>query len=214
MGSRRVTLQAHHANVGDRARDIAQALGLRHELASAVEMAARWHDLGKSEPRFQAMLCGGDAYEAMLVEEPLAKSGMHPVGRAAYRVASQRSGLPHGARHEAWSAALVNAHLGQAENGYPFDADLVIHLVASHHGHARPWFPLVMDDKPQDIEVLLTDAATGTAGKKVSVNSGATMDFDQPARFARLNDRYGRWGLALLESIVRCADMTVSEEGS
>ena len=51
-------------------------------------------------------------------------------------------------------------------------------------------------------------------GTTVSISSAATIDFDHPARFARLNERYGRWGLALLESIVRCADMTVSGEGS
>lgn len=136
-GTRQVTLRMHHANVGDRARDIAQALGLTAELASAVETAARWHDLGKVEPRFQAMLCGGDFYEAMLVDEPLAKSGINPVDQTAYRMARQRSALPQGARHEAWSAALVREHLAEAADSYSFDADLVVHLVASHHGHAR-----------------------------------------------------------------------------
>jgi CRISPR-associated endonuclease/helicase Cas3 len=214
IGARQVTLQAHHMNVGDRARDIAQAIGLAPEVADAVETAARWHDLGKAEPRFQAMLCGGDEYEAMLVDEPLAKSGIDPANRTAYRMARQRSGLPQGARHEAWSAALVSAHLAEAADSYPFDPDLVVHLVASHHGHARPWLPPVMDNKPRDVEALITDSATGTTGTKVSVSSSATIDFDHPARFARLNERYGRWGLALLESVVRCADMTVSSEGS
>lgn len=214
MGAHQVTLQMHHTNVGDRARDIAQAVGLPTEVANAVEMAARWHDLGKAEPRFQAMLCGGDEYEAMLVDEPLAKSGLNPADRNAYRIAARRSGLPLGARHEAWSAALVSEHLAGSAASHSFDPDLVIHLIASHHGHARPWLPPVMDHKPRDIGVILTDTAIGTTGTKVSVSSGATIDFDHPARFARLNARYGRWGLALLESIVRCADMTVSAEGS
>lgn len=214
MGIAQVTLRTHHTNVGDRARDIAYALGLPAELASAVETAARWHDLGKAELRFQAMLCGGDTYEAMLVDEPLAKSGMSSVNRAAYRVARQRSGLPQGARHEAWSAALVREHLVEAAGSYSFDPDLVIHLVASHHGYARPWLPPVVDPAPRDVEALMAASVTDGPEAKVLVNSGATVDFDHPARFARLNERYGRWGLALLESIVRCADMTVSEEGS
>lgn len=214
MGVRQVPLKTHHTNVGDRARDIAQALGLPTDVSNAVEAAARWHDLGKAEPRFQAMLCGGDEYEAMLVDEPLAKSGIDPANRVAYRVARERSGLPQGARHEAWSATLVGRYLAEAADSYLFDPDLVIHLVASHHGHARPWLPPVMDRKPRDVEAVLADLTTGVTGTKVSVSSGATVDFDHPARFARLNERYGRWGLALLESIVRCADMTVSGEGS
>lgn len=214
MGARQVTLRTHHANVAGRARDIAQALGLTTQVSNAVETAALWHDLGKIDSRFQAMLCGGDEYEALLLDEPLAKSGIDPADRAAYRAARQRSGLPQGARHEAWSAALVSEHLNQAVGSYDFDPDLVIHLVASSHGHARPWLPPVIDAKPRDVEVLLTDSVTGPAGTKVSVGSGATIDFDHPARFARLNEKYGRWGLALLESIVRCADMTVSGEGS
>ena len=51
-------------------------------------------------------------------------------------------------------------------------------------------------------------------GEKVIVPSERTVSLDHPARFARLNRRYGSWGLALLESVVRCADMTVSGEGS
>jgi CRISPR-associated endonuclease/helicase Cas3 len=214
VGTHRVTLHAHHTNVGDRARDIAQALGLSRQLTHAVESAARWHDLGKAEPRFQAMLCGGDEFEAMLVHEPLAKSGMDPVDRTAYRVARQRSGLPQGARHEAWSAALVSKHLAKSAGAHDFDPDLVIHLVASHHGHARPWLPPVLDRKAHDLAVTLPDTGPGADRAEVSVSSGTTVDFDHPARFARLNERYGRWGLALLESIVRCADMTVSGEGS
>lgn len=214
MSARQVTLRTHHINVGDRARDIAEALGLTPEVSSAVETAARWHDLGKAEPRFQAMLCGGYEHQAMLVDEPLAKSGMNPADHTAYRMARQHSGLPPGVRHEAWSAALVTEHLAHAADLYSFDPDLVIHLVASHHGYARPWLPAVRDTQPRDVEGLLTDSTTGPTGTKVSVSSRATVDFDHPARFAHLNERYGRWGLALLESIVRCADMTVSGENS
>ena len=36
------------------------------------------------------------------------------------------------------------------------------------------------------------------------------IDWDQPARFRQLNDRFGPWGLALLEAILRQADHTVS----
>ena len=49
---------------------------------------------------------------------------------------------------------------------------------------------------------------------EMTVTSTPTVDWQAPTRFARLNDRYGRWGLALLEAIVRQADITCSREGS
>jgi CRISPR-associated endonuclease/helicase Cas3 len=214
MGLAPVSLRAHHRNVGDRARQMAEALGLADALCDAVEAAARWHDLGKVEPRFQAMLCGGDLFAAMLVDEPLAKSGLDPTDRAAFWRARARSRLPTGARHEAWSAAFVRRHLSDLNTGVAFDVDLVVHLVASHHGHARPWLPPVVDDHPGDVTHVIVDGPGGPDDVKVTIHTGETVDFEQPARFAHLNRRYGRWGLALLESIVRCADMTVSGEGS
>ena len=36
------------------------------------------------------------------------------------------------------------------------------------------------------------------------------VDWEQPARFRHLSDRFGPWGLALLEAIVRQADHAVS----
>jgi CRISPR-associated endonuclease/helicase Cas3 len=205
VGAARVTLGDHHDAVGSRTAQIARALALPAALATVVEDAARWHDLGKCDTRFQVMLHGGDGIEAALAVEPLAKSGLDVTDRMAWRRAAQRSGLPAGARHEAWSAALVEEHLHQ--HPYPGDADLLVHLVASHHGYARPWPRLVIDPNPRPIEALVD-------GEKLVVSSERTVCLDQPGRFARLNARYGRWGLALLEAIVRCADTTVSGEGS
>ena len=48
----------------------------------------------------------------------------------------------------------------------------------------------------------------GAASGKLS--SSETVDWDSPARFVRLCQRYGHWGLALLESIVRLADIWCS----
>lgn len=202
--SGRVTLDVHHGAVRARAGEIATALVLPDDLRAVVQDAAGWHDLGKVEPRFQVMLHGGDPYEAALATEVLAKSGMDPADRLAWRRAAQRSGLPGGARHEAWSAALVEELV---RDGYPGDVDLLIHLVASHHGYARPLARLVVDSNPTEVMALVD-------GEKVTVSSERTVSLEHPARFARLNERYGRWGLALLETIVRCADTTVSAEGS
>jgi CRISPR-associated endonuclease/helicase Cas3 len=202
-----VGLGRHLGAVRERAGQIAAALGLPEEIVAVVEDAAGWHDAGKVEDRFQVMLHGGDELLAVLAEEPLAKSGLAPGDRSAWRAARARSGLPAGARHEAWSAALVEAYLAQPGTDYPGDRELLVHLVASHHGHARPWLPLVVDDAARPVEYVFGDV-------KVSVSSAATVSLEHPARFARLNARYGRWGLAHLEAVVRCADMTVSAEGS
>jgi CRISPR-associated endonuclease/helicase Cas3 len=207
IGPRRVTLDRHQAAARDRAGQIAAALRLPPDLAAVIQDAAGWHDLGKVEDRFQAMLHGGDPVEAAVATTPLAKSGMPPEDRLAWRRAQRDSGLPRGARHEAWSVALVGAYLASRADPYPGDQDLLLHLIASHHGHARPFLPLVIDQDPRPVEATVY-------GVIVAVSSGDTVDLEHPARFGRLNARYGRWGLALLEAIVRCADMTVSSEGS
>lgn len=207
VGTRRVTLAIHHAAVRTRAAEIAKALDLPPELRIVVEDAAGWHDLGKIEPRFQVMLHSGDPVEAALAPEPLAKSGMDPTDRLAWRRAARLSKLPSGARHEQWSATLIEEYLRRADVAYPGDSDLLIHLVASHHGYARPLARLVIDPDPATVEAVID-------GEKIAVTSERTVSLDHPARFARLNHRYGRWGLALLETVIRCADMTVSGEGS
>ncbi|SHE25633.1 type I-G CRISPR-associated helicase/endonuclease Cas3g [Actinomyces glycerinitolerans] len=205
--NQRVTLAEHLTAVGERARQIATNLGLPDELRRVVVDAARWHDLGKVDLRFQAMLFDGSRIAAELAREPLAKSGMPPGDRDRHRRARRLSGLPRGARHEAWSEAIVAAHLEGLAESYPGDAELLQHLIASHHGHARPFLPPV-DDRGDGV----LRAAIGEVAVDVPLPVGLHLaDAD---RFARLNDRYGRWGLALLEAVVRCADMTISSEGS
>jgi CRISPR-associated endonuclease/helicase Cas3 len=74
------------------------------------------------------------------------------------------------------------------------DRELVLQLVAAHHGWARPHF------EPRSYD-----------------NTRATTENDKTAwevlrRFGRLQQRYGRWGLAWLESLLRCADIAASRE--
>lgn len=71
--------------------------------------------------------------------------------------------------------------------------DLVLYLVAAHHGRARPHFPV---DEAFDLER--------------SGQAAAMLACETPRRFARLQRKYGRWGVAYLESLVRAADYTVS----
>jgi CRISPR-associated endonuclease/helicase Cas3 len=106
-------------------------------------------------------------------------------------------------RHEALSARITGAMLEQASSG-DLDRDLVVHLVASHHGFARPLFPPVVDEHPEKVPVLVGD------GQTILFDTAQTVDWTGPDRFERLCERYGRWGLALLESIVRLADIWCS----
>jgi len=73
--------------------------------------------------------------------------------------------------------------------------DVVRHLVAVHHGRGRPHFPA---DEAFDPDHANVDAITA----------------EVPRRFARLQRKYGRWGLAYLESLLRAADYAASARPS
>lgn len=198
------TLDAHGAEVGLLAQQLAQNLRLADRLCRAVATAGRWHDLGKVDRRFQVMLFDGDELAAGAAEQPRAKSGRSPTDPIARR-AFWWSGLPTGFRHEAVSARLVDELLAASpELTEDLDADLVRHLVVSHHGHGRPLLPPLRDPDAPPVCVTVN-------GVEVKVDGVHQGDWGQPARFEALNARYGWWGLPLLETMVRMADMRCSE---
>jgi len=200
---KRLTLAEHQAAAGRRAREFAENLNLPENIRRAVERAALCHDEGKRDRRFQVMLHGGDRLHARVMIDPLAKSGMDPADRDAFRRAARLSGYPSKMRHEALSARITGAMLEQVPT-VGLDRDLVVHLVAAHHGFARPLLPPVADEHPEQVPVLVG------AGKTVLFDTAETVDWTGPARFEALCERYGRWGVALLESIVRLADIWCS----
>ncbi|MFB8168291.1 type I-U CRISPR-associated helicase/endonuclease Cas3 [Kitasatospora purpeofusca] len=208
--TRTVTLKHHHQQVGERARDFARAVGLPDDLVDAVVLAARAHDCGKHHPRFLCMLCSGDRLLAESLPEPLAKSGMDPADRVARRRAARLANWSKDLRHEALSAAAVQTWLATgpaAAQG--LDHDLITHLVAAHHGYARPMLPAFVDPEPVLVKCTMPDDTTVTVSSTV-----IGTDWNGPRRFRALNQRYGFWGLALLESVVRLADIACSEEGN
>jgi CRISPR-associated endonuclease/helicase Cas3 len=200
------TMREHHDAVQARAREFCSSLDIPDDLTAVVVEAAVHHDLGKADPRFQSMLRGGTpAPQDPRQEVLLAKSGMSSLDRSAFRRAARLSGCPAGFRHEAFSALAVAAVVDRG----PMDRlhrDLLVHLVASHHGRSRPLLPPVIDDAAEAYEVQVD-------GQAVSVKSIDGIDWDGPGRFERLNRHFGVWGLALLETIVRLADISCSEEG-
>ena len=123
-----VTLADHLEDVEAWAKAFAEAAGLDSEVASDVALAGLLHDLGKADPRFQALLRGGDPIAAA-GGVPLAKSSQFGSAESRRR-AAVRSGWPQGFRHELVSLALLEAspELQAAAN----DLDLVRHLQLQH----------------------------------------------------------------------------------
>lgn len=93
-------------------------------------------------------------------------------------------------RHE-----LGSLHDGDFTGLSDAEKDLALHAVAAHHGRARPHFPVIESFDPEVKDEVV-----------------AALLREVPPRFDRLQRRYGRWGLAWLESILRAADVLGSEE--
>ena len=198
--TRPVPLAPHLEGVGAWSRHFAEGCGLPPEIGHDLELAGRWHDLGKMEPRFQILLHAGNPLAAATAPEPLAKSGMDPSHRAALRWAREQSGLPRGFRHEFVSVALLDANPQLLQEAH--DAELVRYLVGVHHGRGRPFPPVVVDPDPQP-------CAGVYRGHPIEARSDHGLERVESGwvdLFWRLVRRYGYWGLAYLEALLRQAD--------
>jgi CRISPR-associated endonuclease/helicase Cas3 len=202
-----VTLRAHLAGVGSFARGFAERCGLPDGIVTALEIAGRWHDAGKADPRFQILLHGGNAFKASVAGEPLAKSLIPPGDRRARRYALERARYPVGYRHELMSTALMLQNPAALKASGEVDVDLILHLVASHHGWCRPLAPVVLDDAPVPVE-FQSEAGSLLARSDHGLDR---LDSGVSDRFFRLIRRYGWFGLAWLEAILRLADHRRSE---
>jgi CRISPR-associated endonuclease/helicase Cas3 len=172
-------LDGHLSGVAGFAKEIVSRLELEPKLAAAVIHAAEWHDHGKARTVWQRG-AGNSRYG------PVAKT-LH--GRAP-------ENLNH-YRHELGSMVDVSTRPDLADDFDRLDADhqdVVLHLIATHHGRGRPHFPA---NERYDLERPADVVGVVAAGT--------------PARFARLQRRFGRWGLAYLESLLRAADILESQ---
>ncbi len=194
-----ITLREHLQGVARRAADYASKLGCPPETVELLRQAGLVHDIGKSDFRFQSKLWGGNRYLADNAGEPLAKSTIRLLSKARRDLAASRSGYPPGCRHECQSLAMLLAASPIAVH----DVDLLLHLVASHHGHCRPFAPFVEES-----------SATRVAFEHFSAPANhalARLDSGVADRFWQMVSRYGYWGLAWFEAILRLADHRQSE---
>ncbi|MGI9093059.1 MAG: type I-G CRISPR-associated helicase/endonuclease Cas3g [Mycobacteriales bacterium] len=200
-----VSLDDHLDGVGALAGELARNCGVPGELAADIALAGRLHDVGKVDSRFQLWLLGGDEVAAARQEQPLAKSGMPSTDRQASQAAREASGYPRGMRHEMSSLDMIADCDDLAERAG--DWDLVLHLVATHHGYGRPFAPVVIDGQPQAL-VHRADGVefTGSSGHRL-----AALDSGVADRFWRMVRRYGWFRLAWFEAILRLADHRCSE---
>lgn len=171
-----VSLDEHTRDVEGHAVEIVRKLALPESLSRCVALAARFHDYGKRRRYWQRGI--GNLDENIW----LAKAG----GKLRPRTLDE----PY--RHEFGS--LRDAELEDEFKKLGADErDLVLHLIAAHHGRARPHFPI---EEAHDPESPPADSEA--------------IAIEVPRRFARLQRRFGRWGLAYLESLLRAADYAAS----
>jgi CRISPR-associated endonuclease/helicase Cas3 len=193
---REVTLFEHSQGVASHARRFAERCGFDPELYA---QAGLWHDLGKLDPRFQAMLKQSSPRTA--VGPALAKSARPPRSRKARDNARKIHCYPPGARHELLSAALL------AEKT---DDDLLLHLVATHHGSARPFADPVDENNAAAEPFLIPDLFGQSFQLPTAAQRVAAWNAELPERFWRVVRRFGWWGAAYREAVFRLADHTQS----
>jgi len=186
---RRVTLRQHAEAVAHRADVIATRLGLDAELVEVFRLAGLHHDDGKADDRFQCLLGAGSD-----IEDPLAKSGVRDIRRILRLRAA--SGLPTGWRHEQLSVVRAWPFLSTLDADR---RDLAARLIGTSHGNGRHGFPHTSEQLVADADEIAAEL------------------FDEglwDELIERTHIRWGVWGCAYLEALLRAADGQVSAEGS
>jgi CRISPR-associated endonuclease/helicase Cas3 len=172
-------LDAHHRCAGIEMRRIATRLGLDDDLSDCLVTAIELHDFGKARERWQRA-----------VRAP--RDGVYA------KTTSRGTGDLGGYRHEFGSlrdALNPERHHDRIQRlDKPF-RELVLHLIAAHHGRARPFIPAIDEDERDVFGIILPETA-----------------FEAARRYVRLQREWGPWGLAWLEALLRAADATVSRQ--
>lgn len=204
-----LSLEAHTRHVLARAEAALARLGVNGREITLRE-AVRFHDLGKADVRFQAMLAGVTPYEALLRPTLLGKGEGQRLTAAERHVIRARAMLPENFRHEMLSAQIVQACRRDLVKDATIDLDLLLHLIAAHHGYARPFAPVVIDDADAELCAIEVNGVSVTPAQRTAWAPSHRLDSGVAERFWMLTRRHGWWGLAWLEAILRLADQQAS----
>jgi len=215
----RLALADHLADVAIETERLVSKIGLESALAKALVAAAERHDLGKADLRFQAMLLGSSIDMAAMQPKLWAKSARGSASRRLPAESSARTTdadqLPSGFRHEMLSLDFAQQLQHDLD---PDSLKVMLHCIAAHHGHARPFAPVVTDDAPPDVS-LDKLFPSSTAELKLNLSTehrvrlpAHRLDSGIAERFWNLNRRFGWWGLAWLETTLRLADWVASAQ--
>jgi len=174
-------LGEHQSWAAKRAEAIGKRLGLPDDYITMLATAARLHDEGKRAKRWQRAFNAERDKKKYGIADNLAKT-RGPINQA----------ILGGYRHEFGS-------LPYAENDARFKQlpeelqDLVLHLIAAHHGFARPVISIegCEDAPPSTLEERVREVAL---------------------RYAHLQELWGPWGLAWWEALLRAADVQASRD--
>jgi len=195
-------LEKHSTMVADLAREFASRAGMPSDTIKDIEISANLHDIGKADPRFQAWLAGGDT-DYLINGKILAKSKeIYANDWNAIRLARMNAGYPMGARHECYSVAMIEDAQNQDLVKDAHDKKLVKYLVGTHHGRGRASMPAVNDNG-------MNQVAFNFNGIEVNFNGEHNLerlDSGWTELFWEVTRRYGYWGAAYIETIVRLAD--------
>jgi CRISPR-associated endonuclease/helicase Cas3 len=213
-----VLLPDHLQHVAQAAQSLCERLGETH---SAVPRAARWHDVGKSHPAFQAMLLA-NPHSSLDAGRLWAKSDYG--GYATCQGEAPRFQERRHFRHELASLlAWLEAHDGDA------DADLVAYLIAAHHGKVRMSLRALPEEAEApmgqrfargvwDGDLLPAFVFDGEAIPETRLRL-ALMELGEgeqgeswTARTQRLLARHGPFLLAWWEALVRIADWRATRD--
>ncbi|WP_448631112.1 hypothetical protein [Cellulomonas soli] len=186
-----VDLEEHGRAVADAAAHLASRLGLVPQITEPLVEASALHDEGS---RTRASSARYEPPRRCTENACWPRAGC--AASSSIRRARAASQLPAGWRHEQLSASIAWSRLGSWSDEA---RDLVVRLVGTSHGHGRG----VFDHTASELEPATRESST------------ALFDAGEwDVLVERTTARWGHWGVAYLEALLRAADVTTSRRGS